>query len=194
MKTIFNIACVVLLGAILGCGTAYNPMPEGYSGPTFRIDDTYNNRKRSIAHYYVLSEFNGNGLRTSWSETRSANYGKGLQFEPSMVSRELPVGKLDVTISALRFYSTDAEQMFGDVNDLSHTFSFTPKEYEIYKVRGDVSNERTSVWLEDSLGNRIEGSYLSLNAEERKAKLRAEKKKRRKEKRARKKAREAKQP
>lgn len=187
MKLVTNTLLVLLLTLIVGCATLYTPVPDGYIGAVAQVEDTFDNKRSSIAHFYELAKVNGQNIERSWGATRGRNYGRGFHFEPVMITRKLPTIPLEVTLEAYRFFSTDGQGMFSDNYSLQHTFSFTPKASELYRVKGDVSVGRTSVWLEDSNGNRVEKSYISLDPAGRDAKNKAESAKRKKERKARKK-------
>ncbi|NVJ59348.1 MAG: hypothetical protein HWE27_03105 [Gammaproteobacteria bacterium] len=183
MMTISRLLSIIVFSLMFyGCAAPYKPVPEGYTGSIAYVEDTYSHKQTSTAHFYELAMVNGRHIESSWGATRSRNYGRGREFDPVMVKRRLPAEPLEVTIQAYQFFSTDFESMIGDNYLLQHTFNFTPKANEEYRVKGDVLWLRTSVWLEDSNGEKVEGSFLSLEAIDRKEKLKTDKEKRRKEK------------
>ncbi|NVJ51382.1 MAG: hypothetical protein HWE13_15650 [Gammaproteobacteria bacterium] len=147
-----------------GCVTLYQPVPEGYTGTIAQVADSYNNLTNSYADYFELNKVDGKAIKGSFAETRSRNYGRGMAFDPYMVSRPLPTKEQTLTLIAYRFYSTDFESMLSDNYMIRHTFTFTPKANEHYRVSGEVTSEQSSVWLEDSKGNKIAGSYFSIDA------------------------------
>lgn len=140
-----------------GCAT-YNPIPEGYSGPTSTISDSYSNKRSSSAHYFILTKVDGNTVRNSWDATRAKNGGRGTEFTPEIISREVPSKKQTFTIQGLAFYPTDAQSLIFNDMSIVKVVSFSPAENERYIVKGSLSKAGSDVWIEDSKGIKIEGS------------------------------------
>lgn len=156
MKWMQIAAAAILLG---GCAT-YNPIPEGYSGPTAVIKDTFSNKTNTRAHYFELSQIDGNYVRTSFGETRSKYYGMGLYFEPVMMEHEVLPKMQSFSISGYVFFPTDIQILMGDTLDVRGTVNFEPKAGETYFVKGEIGDDVSRVWIEDSGGN-VVGTKLS---------------------------------
>lgn len=159
MKALLTVFAAVLL---TGCVSIHKAVPDDYEGPVARVSDSFDNKEADSAHFYELAKVDGKSIATSWGNTRSANYGRGAEFDPYMVTRKVLPQSQQFTILAYRFYSTDFGSMFGDNYYIEHTFSFVPQENVHYVVKGKVSEPKTQVWLEDMEGNRVPESFLSL--------------------------------
>jgi len=151
MKTISLILMAVMLTA---CST-FNPVPEGYTGPTAVIKDTYSNKAALTAHYFTLLKINDNYVESSFGATRSAYYGQGAYFEPVMVEREVLPESQAFTISAYVFFPTDMQMLFGNTLTVEGTVTFSPEPGESYLVKGELNETRSEVWLENSKGDLI---------------------------------------
>lgn len=151
---------VITLFAIVlsGCASVYQPIPEGYTGETSTINDSYTNKESTKAHYFILYKMDDKYVEHSWSKTRMDNYGQGMRFTPSIVSREVIPKEQKFTLQGLVFFPTDAQLLFGDDMSVTKEFNFAPKAGETYTVRGKLNKSGSSVWLENSKGQIVEGS------------------------------------
>ncbi len=154
-----NTILVVFTLLTSGCAALYNPLPEGYTGPTAIISDSYSNKENTTAHYFILENVDQKQIDTSWGQTRIDNYGKGARFTPSIIDRKLLPNPQLLGITGLVFFSTDAQLIFGNDLEVKGEFEFTPKAGETYTVRGLVSESESKVWMEDSNGNRVSKEF-----------------------------------
>lgn len=134
----------------------YQPIPEDYTGNRVSVWDSFSNKTSSKAHYFILTHINGNYVENSWGKTRKYNYGQGMSFTPSIVSREVLPSKQTFTVKGLVFFPTDVQALFGDDMAVSKDFTFSPVVGETYKVKGKLNDEASDVWIEDSNGKRVE--------------------------------------
>lgn len=155
MRTLLILVSVI---ALSGCAT-FQPVPDGYQGPTASVKDTFTDKTATTAHFFGLEKINGNYIASSFGETRSKNYGRGTYFEPVMVEREVLTEEQVFTISGYVFFPTDAQLLFGNTLEVEGEFSFTPKADETYTVKGTVSQSVSEVWLEDSKGQIVSGKF-----------------------------------
>jgi len=149
---------LMVMISVSGCAT-FEPVPEGYQGPTATIKDTYSNKTATFAHYFELDKVNGNQIAGSFGETRSKNYGRGTYFEPAMVERKILPEEQVLSISGYVFFPTDAQLLFGDLLEVKGEFTFTPKADETYLVKGSINKKESEVWLEDSEGNVVSEKF-----------------------------------
>ena len=149
----------VVMITLAGCAT-YKPVPDGYSGPTASIKDTYVNKTATSAHYFELNKVNGKYVSSSFGETRGRNYGRGMIFDPVMVEREVLPEEQVFTIVGHVFFPTDAQLLFGNTLKVEGTVKFVPEAGETYLVRGSISESISEVWIENSRG-KIVGEKIS---------------------------------
>ncbi|WP_345990596.1 hypothetical protein WCX18_06030 [Sulfurimonas sp. HSL1-2] len=152
------IVITVLAVVLSGCLSTYQPIPDNYNGNTSTINDSFTNKEDTSAHFFLLYKIDDNHVQQSWGKTRMDNYGQGMRFTPSMVSREVMSKKQKLTLKGLVFFPTDAQLLFGDDMSIIKEFIFTPEAGETYTVRGKLSESGSSVWLENSAGEIVEGS------------------------------------
>lgn len=144
-----------LLILILSACSVYEPVPEGYQGPTATIVDSYSNKQPTSAHYFLLERIDGKGIASSWMASKAANLGHPQDFTPNMLSREVLPNQQTFTLVGLIFFPSEVEGRFADERTVQKTITFTPKPGEAYTVRGHIDTRRSDVWLEDSKGNRV---------------------------------------
>jgi hypothetical protein len=145
---------MTLLMLLAGCAATYQPIPEGYTGERVSIADSFTHKTASQAHYFILEKVNGNKVKDSWGKTRMDNYGRGMIFTPSIVSRDILPVKQTLTVKGLVFFPTDAQALFGDNMAVTKEITFVPVVGEIYKVNGKLG-DAPDVWIEDSSGQRV---------------------------------------
>lgn len=155
MKKIIAIICVFMLSA---CATVYDPIPEGYVGDTATIKDYMTDLSDSNAHYFMCIKVDGKYIENSWGATRGQNYGRGMIFDPVITTRKVLPVEQTLTLQGLVFFPTDAQSLFGDEMAVTHDFIFTPIAGETYTVKGELSKDGSTIWLEDFQGNVVDGS------------------------------------
>jgi hypothetical protein len=116
------------------------------------------NREDTRAHFFMLVKVDDQVIDNSWSNTRRNNAGQGMVFYPYILTREVLPKEQTFTIHGLVFFPTDAQALFGDDMGVIHEFTFSPVAGETYTVKGELLEEGSKVWLEDSAGHVVEGS------------------------------------
>ena len=157
-----NLILAVPAIMISGCAV-YEPVPKGYTGDTATISDSYTNLQSTKAHYFVVEEIDDNYITNSWGKTRSDNYGRGMQFTPSVVTRKVIPKRQKFTLQGLVFFPTDAQVLIGDDMEVKSELYFSPEAGKTYTVKGELSKTGSKVWLEDSSGKIIEAKSGSGN-------------------------------
>ena len=146
---------IVLVTSLLllsGCVSFKSPLPEGYSGTTSTISDSFSNHEGSTAHFYIVNKVNGLDIEDSGYKTRVVNSGRGFNMTPTMVSREVATISQIISIAGFVQFATDGQAMFGDSMLVTGDIEFTPVTGERYKVNGKLTKNGSEVWLENSSG------------------------------------------
>lgn len=150
-----SVLMAVMLIVLSGCAATYQPVPEGYAGETSIIRDS----NKNTSHFFMLYKIDDQYIEHSWSKTRNDNYGQGFRYSPSIVSRDVMAVEQKFTLEGLVYFPTDAQAMFSDDLSVQKDFIFTPEPNETYTVRGELAKTGSKVWLEDSSGNIVNGSF-----------------------------------
>jgi hypothetical protein len=148
-----KLAFLILAFAVFvgGCSTYSPSLPEGYVGPKALIKDTATVHSGSKVDYFGVTKLDGKAIRSSRIESLSANYGRGFRMSPVVLDREIPAGKpVTVYLQGRTEYAAPILALTNTVYQVEGEISFTPQEGRTYEVKGILSAELTTVWLEDS--------------------------------------------
>jgi hypothetical protein len=141
-------ACAMFAG---GCTSYSLSLPQGYSGPKAVIKDTATVHSGSKVDYFGATKLDGKPIRSSRAESLSANYGRGFHMTPVVLDREIPAGKsVKVYLQGRTEYAAPILALTNTVYQVEGEISFVPTEGRIYEVKGVLSAEVSTVWLEDS--------------------------------------------
>lgn len=154
----FRFIGISLLISLGGCASFYEPIPQGYSGKTARVIDSYTNKAAVDAHYFYVTRIDKQRVETSWYLTRVAYIGKGTKFSPIMKEHRVTTQQQTFSVIGHIFYPTDAQDLFSDDLTIENNVTFTPKAGEEYTVRGKLSSQGSVIWIEDSTGLKVTGS------------------------------------
>ena len=161
-----KVGVILIVSLALSACSTFNPIPEGYTGPTAVIKDSFSEKSASNAHYFELEKVNENRISDSFGATRQKYYGQGMYFEPVMVEHEVLPERQSFTISGFVFYPTDAQLLFSNNLSVEGIVTFTPKAGETYTVSGTVIDDVSEVWLQDSSGNVIGDKFSKMHAKQ----------------------------
>jgi hypothetical protein len=144
--------CLMVL-ALAGCAS-YQPVPEGYTGPTAVITDSVITEDSSKAQLFVVSEVDGNRIDNSLGASAQASHGQGARLTVRLIDRRLPAKPTKLTLTATHATGAPihaiASQMAGTFFSVSGVVDFTPQPDGRYVVKGELKKESSSVWIEDA--------------------------------------------
>lgn len=158
MKRRLLLALPLLAAICSGCVTA-PAIPQNYSGPIATIRDSAVSEAYNRAQFYYLGEIDGRQVDNVLFKTRQQNSGKGFSLTPSQYSREVPAGLRQIKLQAKIGYGAPIQEMLNSstVYEAERTISVPLESNKTYVVKGKLSAEEKSVWLEDAdTGNRVE--------------------------------------
>lgn len=158
MKSINIPLVLVLVGICSGCVTS-PAIPESYSGPIATIEDSAISETYNRAQFYYLAEVDGRRTDNVLIRTQQQNSGRGFSLAPSQYSRQVPAGVLHLTLQAKIGYGAPIQEILNSssVYKVDRTVRVTLESNKTYVVKGKLSAEEKSVWLEElGAGKRIE--------------------------------------
>jgi len=160
MKKLLPLLAVVLLS---GCASVYKPVPDGYTGPTATIEDSFKAVSNSEVEFFYVNKLDGHDIKNSRFASLSANAGRGMNLNPVPVERAVPASKpLSVLIVGRTEYGAPILALTNTVYQIKGTIDFTPEPNKRYVVKGALAESRSSVWLEDAQTKQVIGSKVQI--------------------------------
>lgn len=150
MKSLIALASALVLSA---CATSYDPIPKDYAGPVAKLTDSGRYQGNTTAKLFVLSAIDGNGVDNSLGATRGASFNQGFMITMKVSSRQIPVRPMKVTLIGTHQTAAPIHELFkratGSFLSVEGTVDFSPKANGHYVVKGELTPESSSVWIED---------------------------------------------
>lgn len=138
---------------LLSACVTYQPLPDGYSGPTALIVDTSGYVSSTRVHFFQLVGVDGRSVLSSSTSTTSASSGQGFVMSVREESRLVPAGDLVVSIQATTHVAAPILALGGDMHSIRGDVEVSLEEGVGYYVRGRLTRAYKAVWLEDHDGN-----------------------------------------
>ena len=150
---------VAAAGLLSACVT--QPVPQGYSGPLAKIQDTLAQRSGHAVDLFFLDSLNGKKIDNALLETTSSNAGRGLAMDAKGFARDVPAIASTFSLTGRTHYAAPILELTNPVYQVKGTFDFTPLSGHTYVVRGELKPDYGAVWLEDAdtkaiVGNKVE--------------------------------------
>ena len=143
----------LVIAVLAGCAT-YQPVPEGFTGPTAVVVDSGKYEDGSKAQIFAMVEVEGNRIMNSFWASANASQGRGFALSMSISERSLPAKRMKVTLKGSHTTAAPihaiASQMAGTFFSVEGVVDFEPKPSGRYVVRGELKKGASSVWIEDA--------------------------------------------
>ncbi|HTZ79629.1 MAG TPA: hypothetical protein VMC10_17085 [Stellaceae bacterium] len=153
MRSFRLLIAIVSVSLLSGCTSS--PIPEGYKGPTARIEDSFKKRGWSSADFFYVSKIDGRRINDSLAATTQSNYGQGFQLTPIAIGRAVAAQESTFTIVGRTHYAAPILELAGTVYQVSGDVKFSPQPDQIYYVRGELDEKYSGVWIEDAAGTPV---------------------------------------
>lgn len=156
-----SIAISIILLNLAGCMSFQSSVPEGYSGTTASVNDTYKHHTGPKAHFFVLTQVDEKVIENASYRTRLQNSGRKEVITPYMVTRTVMTEEQQFTIAGFVQFMIDGQTLVGENLLVSGNVSFNPIANETYNVTGELSKYKSTVWIEDSKGNIVSDKIVA---------------------------------
>lgn len=153
---------VAALAALLVAGCTTNPVPEGYTGPTANVADSYTQRGGTGVDFFFLAKVDGHAVYESLTATAVANSGNGFAMTPSVVERPIPAKPSTVTIKGRTHYAAPILELANTVYEISGDVAFNPLPNHSYVVKGVLEEAHSAVWIEDKATGQVVGNKIEV--------------------------------
>lgn len=148
-----NVFCAIAIAAFLvGCVSIEN-LPKGYNGPVSQITDTYESVSSTRAYFFELALVDGRNVYASSTFTASQNQGKGARMEIFSTGRPVPSKESVLHLRGVTHVAMPILALGGKMYSVSGDITVSLEAGKEYFVKGELSNQYSAVWLEDSEGN-----------------------------------------
>lgn len=159
-----NIVLSVAAALILaGCVTP--PVPEGYSGPLAKVQDTFTQRGDRAVDIFYLASINGKKIDNALLTTTSANAGRGFAMDAKQYTRDVPAQPATVTLTARTHYAAPILELTNPVYQVKGDIQFAPVAGHTYVVRGELRADYGAVWLEDAETKAVTGNKVEVKGD-----------------------------
>ena len=161
-----NICFVIFISILTSC-VQYKPIiPKDYVGDLAHIDDTFERKSGGSAYFYYIKSIDGNLVPNAVTASMAASYGQGFVLSALGASRDVPVKPLKIFISAKVIHSAPIASLTdSDANNHAEgQVEFLPVANMRYVIKGNLSKNYSSVWIEDTNGNAVSKRIENINA------------------------------
>lgn len=163
---------VISMVGLVGCA-AGSLLPAGYEGPRSFVREsmkTYTEQPMEAlkpfrvtkVDFFSVTSVNGQRVVNSRDLTASQNFGRGFQMSPVVVSHVFPSGTVTLGVIGTTHHPAPILAIIHGTTSVEGAIQFTAEPDTVYLVKGDLSADKVSVWLEEEstgrqIGQRIEG-------------------------------------
>jgi hypothetical protein len=152
-------AALILATTLVACA-AYQPVPEGYAGPTAKVADTGNYVDAyTKGQIFALMEVDGQRIKDSFWASSMASNGQGFTLAMDLQERQVPVRPMKVTLRGSHVTGAPIHAIMakaaGTYFTVEGTVSFTPQANTLYVVKGALSSGASSVWIEELISGKV---------------------------------------
>jgi hypothetical protein len=139
--------------ALAGC-QAFAPPPDVAAGPHTSLASTHVDVDNDRTDVFRVLEIDGRPVidRTDLSIK---------SVEVDQLHLVATGHTAHVAVDALAYYGNTARRLFWDAMQIKGTIDFVPAPDTVYLVRGSLTPERSSVWIENGATHEIVGNKLS---------------------------------
>jgi hypothetical protein len=153
-----RIIAIILATALLyGCATPPPSIPDGYNGPIATIKDSENKIDIGKADLFYLSHIDGKQLRNSLNASISSSYGMGNHLYAVLLEHSVSAENHVLTIVGRTAYAMPGRELISTTYEVKGDVELTPKQDETYTIKGILSEEKSSVWIENISNGEIVG-------------------------------------
>jgi hypothetical protein len=154
----------ILAAALLSACTT-NPVPEGYTGPLAKIQDTFTQRSERAVDMFFVDKVNGKKVENALTATTSRNYGRGFAMEAVAYVRDVPAAAATFSLTGRTHYAAPILELTNPVYEVKGDVNFAPAANRTYIVRGELRADYAAVWLEDAETKAVIGSKIELKGD-----------------------------
>jgi hypothetical protein len=147
------LAALFAAATLASCAT-YQPVPEGYAGPTANVRDTGGYIDGwSKGQAFSIVEVDGQVIKNTFAASTVASHMQGFNLNLDLQERRLPIRPMKVTLRGSHLTGAPihaiAAKAAGTYFSVEGVVSFTPQADMQYLVRGELKRGESAVWIEE---------------------------------------------
>jgi len=142
-----------------GCAT-YEPAPKGYVGATAKLADSVTSDGERCASFFVLEAYDGHDVQNALIATQRRNSGRGMAMTVEGYSRQVPTEEATFHIMGRTHCAAPIIEVGNTVYLIEGDVKFAPQGEGQYAVKGELREDYSAVWVEDTLTGKQRGNKL----------------------------------
>ncbi|WP_457335525.1 hypothetical protein [Rhizobacter sp. P5_C2] len=156
---------IFLIGLLGGCANLQEPIPPGYAGPTALVGDNCVAESGSKARCFVVEAVDGKQINNALIASRQASSGNGFALTTRNTARRLTAAAMKVKLVGTHVTAAPIEALAGKATgtffSVEGIVEFTPTADVVYRVNGELTKERSSVWIEEASSGQVVTNKVS---------------------------------
>lgn len=150
MKSWFVFVCTSLV--IMGCAQA--PVnPVAFTGPLAHINDASKKVSMVRTHFFELAMVDDQAVYSSSACTYDGGDGEQAGLNLCSARSPVPAGKRILHIRAVNYVTVPFFSLFTNMYKAEGDVVLTLEAGKEYFVKGEIFDDRASVWIEDARGD-----------------------------------------
>ncbi|WP_299494174.1 hypothetical protein [uncultured Shewanella sp.] len=155
--------CVLIISLLLGgCVSYHSPIPKDYSGPITTIDDSFTIQSSRTADMFYIEKINNKNVYNAARASSGASAGKNGLLITRGYTHRLPAAETTLFLSGATMHGAPIGYILnaGSNYGVQGEVIFKPEADKHYLVSGELTQEHSSVWIEDMHGNIVSDVVL----------------------------------
>ena len=144
---------LLTIASLAGCATVSSPVPADYKGSVATVADTGTQEDGTKGQFFVMTEIDGRSITNAIRESRAASYNKGFSLTSRYTIRSVPATQMKVKLVGTHQTAAPIQEIVGRAAgtffSVEGVVNFTPSEGKKYFVTGQLTKERSCVWIQE---------------------------------------------
>jgi len=158
-----RLSIVLSILVLSGCATVAPSIPESYSGPQARLDDSVVIHSDSKSDMFVAEQLDGKDVDNAIRRSQQASQGRGFALTTVQFGRPIVASKpIKVGVRGRTVFAAPIQALTSTVYQVKGTVEFIPEPNAIYVVRGEFGETYSAVWVEEATSKTVVGQKVEV--------------------------------
>jgi hypothetical protein len=153
---------LLLIAALVSACATPPPatLPQGHAGPRVFVRESMKTHTEQPVEalkpyrvvkvdFFVVTAVNGTPVGNSLNETIKQNYGRGFALSPVLITHQIAPGPVRLSVLGKTHHPAPVLAVLRGVREIEGDVSFDARAEKDYVVRGELTEDRLSVWIEE---------------------------------------------